>query len=611
MQSPMRRERQSNFYLVVFVVITAILILAQVIVQSDLHEQLYSVAPPTEDIRVQAVWDLRNLEAVLSGVTLLSLAICVFLLVQPHTRRLQRTLIALKTAQQALQQAEVRYRLLAQHSRDAIALHQPDGRLNYVNPAFVKMTGYAEVELMAMSPATLNALAAPEDRKRISDGLHPQLLQGNPVSGIEYRLQRKDGVYIWVETHAVPVFDAKGQVEYILATTRDMSERKHGELEAQVTMEALLESEKRFSSAFNNSPVPMAITTTNDDYPAYIEVNEAYLSLVGWTWEELRGRSVLELGIAIPSAERDSRLKALRDEEQYTMREAQIRTRSGAIRDIIISAQRIKIDGQEFDIEILLDITERKLNALYSLEIERLKSLFQQDEEQKHLVRRTISTLSHDLRTPLAIISTSKDTLSRYADHLTPAQRQAKLDAIGRQVQFIREMLDDLGMVMNDSLKAREFKPAPVNIVALCQVSVDGIRAMNSGSHTILFDNRGSNRVVQIDEVLVSRILVNLLTNAVKYSPDGGKVCLILEDGLQGGQSLVLRVTDEGIGIAQKDLPHVFDAYYRVKTPHHIDGSGLGLHIVKDCVQRHGGQIFVESEVGKGTTFTVTLPLTT
>jgi PAS domain S-box-containing protein len=602
----MRREGRSNLYVRVFVVITALLLLAQLIVQRNLHQEIETALRSGEGMRGSAVWELRTLESALSAVTLLTLTICGFLIIQPNAKRLQQALVALNTAQQALQTAETRYRLLAQYSRDAIALYHLDGRLSYVNPAYSKMTGYSEPEMLAMSPQETNALAHPDDRPRIQEWLRPHLLSGEWADGFEYRLQRKDGDYLWVESYVVPVFDANDQMQYFLATTRDISERKRAEFDMQTTMDALLDSEKRFSAAFHSSPVPMVISTIDSQHPVYVEVNEAYLSLVGYTWEELRGRSPIEVGIAIPGSERNSRMEVLAQESQYVMREAQICNRNGLVRDVMISAQRMNTEGQEYDIEILLDITERKQNAYFAQELERLKARFREDEAHNQLIRRTISALSHDLRTPLAIISTSRDTLSRYAEHLLPEQRKEKLDAIGRQLQFMRELLDDLSTLMNDSLAAREFKPAPVNIAALCQVCVDEIRNMSLDSHTIQFVNHDMRGIVRLDEILVNRILTNLLTNAIKYSPEGGAIQLRLENK---GDSIVLCVSDEGMGIAAEDLPHIFEAYYRVQSGYTIAGTGLGLNIVKDCVDRHHGTITVESEVGKGTTFTVILPL--
>jgi signal transduction histidine kinase len=124
----------------------------------------------------------------------------------------------------------------------------------------------------------------------------------------------------------------------------------------------------------------------------------------------------------------------------------------------------------------------------------------------------------------------------------------------------------------------------------------------------VKFVNRSQRDKVCVDEILISRILLNLLTNAIKYSPEGGNVMLELSD--QPNAAIQLCVIDEGIGISQDALPNIFDTFYRAQGVETITGTGLGLSIVKDCVERHHGTITVESEKGKGTTFTVTLPTT-
>jgi two-component system sensor histidine kinase BaeS len=114
---------------------------------------------------------------------------------------------------------------------------------------------------------------------------------------------------------------------------------------------------------------------------------------------------------------------------------------------------------------------------------------------------------------------------------------------------------------------------------------------------------------VLINPLRISQSVSNLLSNAVKYTPEGGNITVVVEP--EDGQ-VVVKIADDGIGISQEDLPHVFDKFYRVDSPETEDiiGSGLGLSIVKTIVEKHRGRIWVESELGQGTTFAIVLPAT-
>jgi len=251
------------------------------------------------------------------------------------------------------------------------------------------------------------------------------------------------------------------------------------------------------------------------------------------------------------------------------------------------------------------DITRQKQAEALTLENERVKVRFQKEQERNAFVLRIVSMLSHDLRSPLTVINSSKDLLLHYHDRLTPEKRQEKLEVIGRQVQFALDMLTDTVDMARGKLTDTPFHPTPVNIAALCQVSVEELRTDADVQLQLRFVNLDGTRVVLLDEVLVSRILLNLLSNAIKYSPVGREVRLELD--IQESW-VVLRVIDQGMGIQPEELPHIFNDFYRSEAVDHIQGTGLGLSIVKDCVERHGGEIHVESEVERGTTFTVRLP---
>ena len=150
-----------------------------------------------------------------------------------------------------------------------------------------------------------------------------------------------------------------------------------------------------------------------------------------------------------------------------------------------------------------------------------------------------------------------------------------------------------------------EFRPAPLAVTDFCRGIIDEVRMIAKDQHEFYFEYEGPECEHMADEKLLRHILSNLLTNAVKYSPRGGRI----NTGMKcTGQELIFTIADQGIGIPPEDQPQLFQTFHRGNNVGNISGSGLGLAIVKKAVDLHSGQIHLVSEVGRGTTFTVTIP---
>jgi len=256
-------------------------------------------------------------------------------------------------------------------------------------------------------------------------------------------------------------------------------------------------------------------------------------------------------------------------------------------------------------IAIKQDVTQREQNHALQLERERLSINLKKEQEYVTTVQHIIASLEHDIRTPLAVIASSRELLDRYFDHMTPEQRHEKLATIDKQLRFITELVSDLGLITSTSITHRGFKPAYVNLEVLCQLTVQELQTTSGIRHNLHFVTDNRIKLAYVDEVLVSRILLNLISNAIKYSPSGSDVTLKLS---AQDHWITLQVIDHGIGIDETDLSHIFEPFYRATNAKLIGGTGLGLNIVQTCAEMHGGRVLVESHVGIGTTFTVELP---
>jgi signal transduction histidine kinase len=168
------------------------------------------------------------------------------------------------------------------------------------------------------------------------------------------------------------------------------------------------------------------------------------------------------------------------------------------------------------------------------------------------------------------------------------------------------QLLEDVLTIGKAEAGKLKFTPSPMDLVAFCRDLVESLQMSAREQHQINFVAVGDGSDAQMDEKLLAHVLTNLLSNAVKYSPDGGMVQF---DLICEYSWAIFRIQDSGIGIPPDDLERLFESFRRASNVGAIPGTGLGLAIVKKCVDLHGGQITVESEVGAGTTFTVTLPL--
>jgi two-component system NtrC family sensor kinase len=217
-----------------------------------------------------------------------------------------------------------------------------------------------------------------------------------------------------------------------------------------------------------------------------------------------------------------------------------------------------------------------------------------------------IHAVSHDLRSPLTSILISSQLVGVMGD-LTD-QQQEMLDSIEKYVDNMAHLINDLLDV--GKIEANidmEMSPQPINPIAIEAVTQLKEQATQKEIDLQLKLTDPSPQVM-CNPVRLQQVANNLISNAIKYTPEGGKVIVrvcSLEDNVR------FQVIDNGVGISKRDQPHIFDKFYRVKAEHMADkkGTGLGLSIVKSIIEKHGGKIWVESEVKKGSTFTFMLPL--
>jgi len=387
----------------------------------------------------------------------------------------------------------------------------------------------------------------------------------------------------WFRISAKPVMIDGNK--HVIVAIDDITERKKAENER-------LLAEEKYRMIFENSA---AAITLVDEQEQLISWNTYMEGLLDFSGEDLYLRPIQSL---YPEGEwQRIRTFDVRQKGMQHHLETKMIKKDGSVIDVDISLSVLKdSEGNTTgSIGIIRDITERKQAE------EKLK-------ETMELKAQFISTVSHELRTPLAAL---KEGIGIVLDGIVGEinEKQKKFLIIAKR------NVDRLGALINDVLDFQKLDAGRMNL----DIQDNDIEKIVSEVHETmtLFANKNKVDLVselsenlpnaKFDRAKITQVLINLISNAVKFTPENGKASINVQ---HQNEELVICVHDTGLGIPKEELPKIFERFYRVKRPDkQIQGTGLGLAIVHKIVIMHGGRIEVESEVNQGTTFTVYLPL--
>lgn len=235
-----------------------------------------------------------------------------------------------------------------------------------------------------------------------------------------------------------------------------------------------------------------------------------------------------------------------------------------------------------------------------------LQAALGRERELGELKSRFVSMVSHEFRTPLGVIMSAVELLLHYSERLPEDERRNQLDSIRGSTKHMGDLMEQVLVLSRADAGKIGFRPQPIHLPSLAEKIVDETQSLTGGRCRIVLETGAEIATAHGDESLLRHILGNLIANAVKYSPAGSEVhCRISRES----ECAVFVVADRGIGIPEKDRPRLFEAFHRGSNVGETPGTGLGLVIVKRCVELHRGTIAFASETHAGTTFTVRLPL--
>ncbi|MBD2520240.1 PAS domain S-box protein [Nostoc sp. FACHB-973] len=366
--------------------------------------------------------------------------------------------------------------------------------------------------------------------------------------------------------------------------------------ESKRTEEALRLNEARFRTlAETTDASTFLIQGTRLCY-----INPAVEQLTGYTKEELL--TGFDLRRLIKSKKR-RQVRNQGEATNFEYQEMNILTKNGTERWLACAVAMLDgvldFGGKPVEMIAGIDITDYKYAQL------NLNQALEKAKQLSELRASFLSMVCHQFRTPLNIVSFSNSLLKEEVDKRTQKKIQPLLDHIQKATEELSQMLDEILFFSKAESAKLNFEPKSLDLVKFCHDLVAQMQ-MNIRQKQINFRSQDNSLIACIDKKLLEPILKNLLDNAIKYSPSN----LVVDFKLScNNNKVIFQVKDRGIGISLLDQQRLFEPFYRGSNIDNIPGTGLGLSILKTLVDLHQGQVFVESEVGVGSTFTVMLPL--
>jgi PAS domain S-box-containing protein len=470
---------------------------------------------------------------------------------------------------------------------DAIAIADDEGRYVEVNPAACKLFGLPLSELLG---------------KRISDfmmsdfdfeGAWRAFLANGQGTG-ELHLRRRDGTVRQVEWVAKANF-LPGRH---LSALRDITERRQAEV-------ALRDSQRLLRKIADTTPTLLYIYELPQVRNIYI--NRYGADFFGSPPEEIQAQGRQFFASVLPPEHLDKIAKLQERfanakngeiiETEFPMRNAKGEWRWLHTWEIIFTRNAEGIPEQILGTAI--DITEQR-NA------SEVRHALEAEQELRKRQLRFFSTVSHEFRTPLTSILGVAELLDSHALDWPDEKIARNVQRLKKAARHLHQLLDVLLTINRAESGKLDFQPRPIAPAKFCRNLIRERQLTTDTKHRITFRCQGQCQNAVMDEKLLYFTLTNLLSNATKYSPNGSKVQVTLTCN---PSEAIFRIQDSGIGIPEADRQHLFELFHRGRNSEEIPGTGLGLCLVKTCLDLQGGTIAIDSEVGVGTTVTVTLPL--
>jgi len=523
-----------------------------------------------------------------------------------------------------LRASEQRYRQLFEQNPAPMLIYECETlKMLAVNDAFTAQYGYPSAKALSLRLTDLY----PENEKARITELIPRL-KGLAHVG-EWHHLKADGSVMTVVVRSHDT-DYSGRNARI-AVISDITERKQME-------NALRFSEERFFKAFHATPDAIVISRASDGL--LLEVNEVFLNQTGHTRDEAIDRTTVELGLWLDPADRERYSAAVMEHGRVRDMEARFRTKSGRILDGLVSGEGIVLADEMCLLTIIRDITERKrteeelekhrlhleeLVSARTAELERSRKTLRQLLEEMSRAKRElekanirlqeldrlkslfIASMSHELRTPLnSILGFTGILLQGLPGPLNDEQRK-QLGMVKGSSRHLLDLITDIIDLSKIEAGKVEIDPAEFDLMSLVRDVASSSEPAATRKGLAVAVSGPEALSAKTDPRRIRQVLVNLVGNAVKFTEKGEvRVSVAREAGL-----VRIRVHDTGPGIRAGDMGRLFQFFSRIDSAERPkqEGTGLGLYLSRKLMNLLGGDIEAESEFGKGSVFTIRLPI--
>jgi PAS domain S-box-containing protein len=466
------------------------------------------------------------------------------------------------------------------------------GEYIYANNSVKKILGYSPEEFIKGGLTFATSIVHPDDLPRIMEENEKVIALANskkhgpdmePIANFEYRMKHKKGHWVWLHTDGSIYSRGKdGKVEYILNVSVDITRRK----EAEEKLKKFAAEKITYEKILINN-IADAVIVTDTDYNV-ISWNKGAEEMYGWKAEEvLRKPAGLLLQTAFVGGVNNDWIDSLKKDGKWNGEVVQKR-KDGTDIPILASVASVKNDNGEVigNVAVNRDITHRK-------EEEKMKDDF-------------IALASHEMKTPVTSLKIFTQVLQQRLEKKGEMEFVPQLKSMDKQLTKLVNLVNDLLDASRARKEKLDYIKEAFSIDELIRETVENTQRI-SETHTIIIDEE-AKCVVSADRDRVEQVLINLISNAIKYSPEADK---ILIGATAGKEFITVHVKDFGLGIPKNEQSHIFGRFYQVNNPtvKTYPGLGLGLYISAQIVERHHGAMWVESEEGKGSTFYFTLPI--
>ncbi len=495
-------------------------------------------------------------------------------------------------AEEALLNSKAHLHTLIQTIPDLVWLKDPSGAYISCNILFERLVGAREEEIVGKTDYDLfdhdNAdFFRSNDRKAIA--------AGKPTNNEEWLTFANDGHRALLEVIKTPMFDSKGTLIGVLGIGHDITERKRME-------EDLKDSEDKFSKAFLLSPYAITITSAKDG--KFVEINDAFTSLSGFTREEALADSSTGLNLWANIEDRKQVISTLLNGGEIEGKEFLFKKKDNQIVTGLFSAQVIHLNNEPFILSSINDITYRKL-AETEIKLKNEQLILAHAEKDKFF-----SIIAHDLRSPFSSFLGLTQILDEELSELTLDQIHELTHSMKNSASNLYRLLENLLQWARMQQGLMPFHPTLLQLYPIVEecISIAREPAKNKGIELNFSVSENIDVFADLNTLLT--VIRNLVSNAMKFTTRGGAIDVFAE--ISDNKSVVISVKDTGIGMSPELLANLFRIDVRTSRPgtEGESSTGLGLMLCKEFIEKHGGKLWVESEVERGSTFYFTLPHT-